>query len=89
MVAQEQVKGVRIHAPEELRCHQASILQRPREPEEPKKGAPGEAYQLHGRVFFLQIRFLRVAYDQGTVKVVAQEEVKGVRILAPEEVRWH
>ena len=40
-------------------------------------------------VFFLQIRLLRVAYDQGTVKVVAQEEVKGVRMLAPEEVRCH
>ena len=38
-------------------------------------------------MFFLQICFLRVAYDQGTVKVVAQKEVEGVRVLAPEEVR--
>ena len=40
-------------------------------------------------VYFLQIRFLRLAYDQGTVKMVAQEQVKGMRILAPEELRWH
>ena len=28
-------------------------------------------------VYFLQIRFLRLAYDQDTIKMVAQEQVKG------------
>ena len=32
-------------------------------------------------MFFLQIRFLRVAYDEDTVELVAQEQVKGCAYL--------
>ena len=60
MVAQEEVKGVRILAPEEVRC----IKQRYFKDQESQKGIKKELRDratTSAGVFFLQIRFLRVA----------------------------
>ena len=67
MVAQEEVEAVRVLAQEEVRCHEPDE-QRYFKGQEAKKPPPGEAYQLHRRVFFANWLFegcVRSRYCQG------------------------
>ena len=55
MVAQEEVEGVRVLAPEEVRCHKPDgqrYFKGQESQKTIKKEWPGEADQLHRRVFF-------------------------------------
>ena len=71
MVAQEEVKGVRILAPEEVRWHKPDEQRYFKDQESQKtikKEGPGEADQLHRRVFFANLLFegcVRSRYCQG------------------------
>ena len=60
MVAQEKVEGVRVLAPEEVRCHEPEE-QRYFKGQESQKNLHRERPTNCTGVFFLQIGFLRVA----------------------------